>query len=91
MMLTYLGIALIGIGVLGMVIKTAEFVRGTIPDNFGSNPGFGVYETMSVPWWAAVSIGVGIMASWRVALVGFAVGLLALGLFAQILGRVFGR
>lgn len=90
-MLTYLGIALIGIGVLGMVIKTVEFVRVTIPDNFGSNPGFGVYETMSFPWWAAVSIGVGIMASWKVGLVGFAVGLFALGLFAQLLGRVFGR
>ncbi len=90
-MLTYLGIALIGIGVLGMVIKTVEFVRVTIPDHFGSNPGFGVYESMSFPWWASVGIGVGITASWRIGLVGFAVGLFALGLLAQILGRVFGR
>ena len=90
-MLGYLGIALVGGGVLGLVVKTVEFVRVTIPNNFGSNPGFGAYETMSFPFWAALSIGVGILTSVKVGLVCFAVGLFSLGFFAQALGLVFGR
>jgi len=90
---TYLGIlsvALVSIGALGTALKSVEFVRVTIPTNYGSNPGFGAYETMVLPYWIAGSIGVGIMTSWEVGVGCFVAGLFTLGLVAQLLGRVFG-
>lgn len=89
-MLFYCGIALLGVGALGVVFKTVEFVRVTIPSNYGSNPGFGAYETTTALWWAAMSLGLGIVVSWKVGLALFALGLLGLGFFAQLLGRMFG-
>jgi hypothetical protein len=87
---SYLGISLIAIGALGVLYKTVVFVRVTIPGNFGSSPGFGAYESMTMPFWLAGSIGVGILTSWPVGAGCLALGLLALGFFAQLLGRVFG-
>ena len=90
-MTSYLGISLIAIGALGVLYKTVEFVRVTIPGNFGSNPGFGAYESMTMPFWLAGSVGLGFMTSWGVGAGCLAVGLFTLGFFAQLLGRVFGR
>ena len=75
-MLFYCGIALLGVGALGVVFKTVEFVRVTIPSNYGSNPGFGAYETTTALWWAAMSLGLGIVVSWKVGLALFALVLL---------------
>jgi hypothetical protein len=84
-----LGVALISLGALGVGFKSVEFVRVTIPTNYGSNPGFGAYETMVLPYWAFGSVGLGLMTSWEVGIGCFIVGLLTLGLVAQLLGRVF--
>ena len=54
-----LGYALVAIGAAGFVTRSVEFVRITIPDNYGSNPGFGAYESMVLPWFAAGFIGLG--------------------------------
>jgi cobalamin synthase len=62
----------------------------TIPENFGSNPGFGAYEVTVLPWWLLVSIGVGRLTSVWIGVVCMVVGWFALGFFAQLLGRVFG-
>lgn len=86
-MLSYFGIALVAIGALGVVLRTVEFVRVVIPGNFGSNPGFGAYETMTIPPWIAGSIGVGIVTSWKVGVACLVLGLLTLGFLAQLLGR----
>ena len=90
-MIPAIGWALVGIGGLGVVLKSVEFVRVTIPHNYGSNPGFGVYEMMAFPWWGAGSFGLGVLTSWQVGAACFVLGLFTLGLAAQLLGRVFGR
>lgn len=89
-MLFYFGIALVGVGALGVVFKTVEFVRVTIPSNYGLNPGFGAYETMTAPWWAAMCLGLGVVVSWKAGLALFALGLFGLGFVAQLLGWLFG-
>ncbi len=89
-MLFYFGIALVGVGALGVVFKTVEFVRVTIPGNYGLNPGFGAYETMTAPWWAAICLGLGVVVSWKTGLALFALGLFGLGFAAQLLGWLFG-
>lgn len=88
---TWLPSLLLVIGMLGMAQRTVHFVRVTIPHHYGSNPGFGAYETSCLPWWLILSAGVGLMtsATWGVAL--FLFGLFGLGVFAQILGRLFGN
>ena len=91
MLLFYVGVALVAIGVVGVVLKTVEFVRVTMPNNHGLNPGFGAFQTMALPAWVAASIGVGILTSWKVGVVCVVVGFLTLGFLAQLLGYVFGR
>ena len=73
-----------------MIVRTTQFVRVTIPENFGSNPGFGAYESSCWPWWFALAAGVGLMTSFAVGAAFFIVGFFALGFVAQILGRFFG-
>ena len=82
--------ALLVIGTLGMVARTAHFVRVTIPHHYGSNPGFGAYETSCLPWWLILSTGVGLATSARVGVALFVFGLFGLGLFAQLVARLFG-
>ena len=90
LLLSYFGIALVAVGVVGFVLKTVEFVRVTIPENHGLNPGFGAFEMMALPAWAAGSIGVGILTSWKVGVACVVVGFLTLGFLAQLLGYLFG-
>jgi len=82
---------LIALGAAGVLWKTVHFVRVTIPGNYGSNPGFGAYETTVVPWWGVGCIGLSGLTSWGVGAACLAVGLVAFGFIAQILGRVFGN
>lgn len=74
-----------------MIVRTVLFVRVTIPHNYGSNPGFGVYESACLPWWLALSVGVGLMTSLGIGAAMFVLGLFGLGFFAQFIGRVFGN
>jgi apolipoprotein N-acyltransferase len=83
-------IGLFVVGGAGLLWKTVHFVRVTIPENFGSNPGFGAYEVTVVPWWLLVSIGVGSLTSGWIGAVCMVLGSFALGFFAQLLARVFG-
>ncbi|MCH1571910.1 MAG: hypothetical protein L7S64_11250 [Longimicrobiales bacterium] len=83
--------ALIVIGSIGMIVGTVRFVRVTIPNNYGSNPGFGVYEAACSPWWLCLSVGVAARTSPGVGAVLFMLGLFGLGFFAQLLGRLFGN
>ena len=87
-----LGCVLIAIGATGFIVRSLEFVRVTIPGNYGSNPGFGAYESMVLPWFVVGVAGLGILlGSWRWVLVAIVVGPFALALVSQLLGRVFRR
>lgn len=88
---TWVPWALLVIGSLGIVERSVHFVRVTMPYHYGSNPGFGAYETSCLPWWLVLSIGAGLVTSPRAGVVLFVVGLFGLGLVAQFLGRVFGN
>jgi hypothetical protein len=91
-MLLYLAVGLIVGGAVGILIRTLEFVRVTLPENYGVNPGFGCYESMIAPWYALVCVGVGLLtASWVVGGVALLIGLFASGFLAMLLGRLFGR
>ena len=59
-----------------MLVRTVQFVRITIPENFGSNPGFGAYESSRWPWWFALSAGVGLTTSFRIGVALFVLGLI---------------
>ena len=83
---------LVAVGVLGVSLRTVEFVRVTMPENYGSNPGFGAYESMCLPWWVLGAVGVGLAAgSWQAGALTLATGLLVLGVLSHVLGRLFGR
>jgi len=83
---------LVTVGVLGIGLRTVEFMRVTMPENYGSNPGFGAYESMCLPWWALGAVGVGFAAgSWQAGGLALASGLLVLGVLSHVLGRLFGR
>ena len=90
-MLFYFGIALVGVGALGVVFKTVEFVRVTIPGNYGLNPGFGAYETMTAPWWAAICFGLGVVVSWKAGLALFRSGALRARVCRPALGMAVRR
>ena len=83
---------LVTIGVLGVSLRTVEFVRVTMPENYGSNPGFGAYESMCLPWWALGAVGVGLATgSWLVGWLALVSGLFVLGIGSHLLGRLFAR
>lgn len=87
-----LGCVLIAIGAAGFVVRSIQFVRVTIPGNYGSNPGFGAYESMVLPWFIVGVAGLAIvLGSWTWVLVAIVIGPFALALASQLLGRVFGR
>ena len=85
------GPALIAIGGLGVLAQAVRFVRVTMPGNYGRNPGFGAFESMAMPWWIVLCVGVAIQGSMKAGAVTFLVGLFGLGLTAQLLDRLFGR
>jgi hypothetical protein len=85
-----LGLALLIPGALGVFYQCAKFVRKTLPDNFGNNPGFGCLEVMVLPWFSLSCIGAGLLSrSWLWPIVIFPVGLFATGFLATLLARKF--
>ena len=85
-------VLLVVVGLLGVSLRTVEFVRVTMPENFGSNPGFGAYESMCLPWWSLGAVGVGLWTgSWRLGWWALASALLVLGIGGHLLGWLFGR
>lgn len=91
MMPGFAGPTLIAIGALGVVARAVHFVRVTMPENYGRNPGFGAFEAMAMPWWIVLCVGVGIQGSLRAGALAFVAGFIVLGLTAHLLGRLFGR
>lgn len=90
-MRNYFAFALLLTGAAGLVFSAIRFVRVTLPHNYGSNPGFGAFEASALPWWVAGSIGVGLLTSFQTGAVSFALGIVVLGVVAQILSRIFGN
>lgn len=83
---------LLAVGAAGLLFAAVTFVRVTLPHHYGSNPGFGAFESAAAPWWLVTSVGLGLRAgSWRTGFVAFLVGFLALALVAHLLARLFGR
>ena len=78
-------------GALGVLVSAVRFVRVTLPQNYGSNPGFGAFESSALPWWLLASVGIGLRSGWRTGVLTFALGFIALSVLALLLGRVFGR
>ena len=86
-----LAIVSMTIGTLGVCYQCVKFVRQTIPENYGSNPGFGCLESMVMPWFATACIGLGLfMQSWVSGAVVFAIGIFCIGFLAMLLGHLFG-
>ena len=78
------------VGLLGGLAASVRFVRVTIPENHGSNPGYGVYEVAMLPWFIAFLGGLGLTLDtfrWTAAL--FLAGFFALGFLGQLLSRTF--
>ena len=86
-----IGLMLLIPGVLGVFYQCVKFVRKTLPDNFGNNPGFGCLEVMVLPWFSAICIGVGLVTqSWMWPIVVFGVDLFSIGVLATLLAQIFG-
>lgn len=82
---------LLSVGVVGFVVQCVRFVRVTLPENFGSNPGFGALEVMVAPWLIIGSVGLGlVLDSWKWGGIVFGLGMFSTGLLAMLLGRLFG-
>ena len=81
--------ALVGLGGVGIIAKSVTFVRVTLPENFGANPGFGAYEVTVVPWWAVACVGIGMPTSLLIGWVSLVVGAFALGCLGQALAIAF--
>ena len=87
-----LGIILPIIGFAGVAYQCLIFVTKTIPDNFGSNPGFGCFETMVMPWFSIACIGTGLLLqSWIWGVGIFAIGMFSFGFLASLLSKIFGN
>ncbi|MES0370816.1 MAG: hypothetical protein ABUK11_00920 [Mariprofundaceae bacterium] len=85
------GLILLTVAVLGFAFQCLKFVWVTLPENYGSNPGFGCFEMMVMPWFAGACIGVGLlMQSWIWGVTVFVVGIFTLGFFAMLLTALFG-
>lgn len=86
-----LGLVLLIIGVLGVIYKCVIFVKETMPENYGGNPGFGCLEMMVRPWFATACIGFGLLIhSWKWGVGTFVIGFLLFGFLAMLLARLFG-
>ncbi len=86
-----LGLFLLIIAALGFCYQCGVFVRKTLPDNYGSNPGFGCFEVTVMPWFMVGCVGAGLVLQsflWAAIIFGF--GFFALGFFAQLLAHLFG-
>ena len=89
-MLEMLGPVLIVIGILGVIYQCVIFIKETLPANYGNNPGFGCFEVMTCPWFAAGSFGLGLfMQSWRWGFMVFGFGMFFMGFLAMLLARLF--
>jgi hypothetical protein len=82
---------LIAVGAVGIVVRSVTFYRVTIPQNYGSNPGFGAYEVTVIPWWLLVCVGLGVRTSPLVGWASFIAGAFGLGFFGQLLAVAFRR
>ena len=86
-----LGIIPLLIGIVGVAYQSLIFVKQTIPENYGNNPGFGCFETMILPWLALACIGIGLLLwSWIWAVCIFMIGMFCFGFLASWLSRTFG-
>jgi len=85
-----LGLILLIIGVLGACYQCVIFVKETIPQNYGSNPGFGSLEIMVMPWLVTASVGVWVlMQSWKWGAILYVIGVISFGFLAMLLGRLY--
>ena len=86
-----LGLILTIAGLAGVAYQCLIFVRVTLPDNYGKNPGFGCLEMMVMPWFSVTCIGVGLLTqSWLGGAFIFGIGMFSFGFFAILLSRLFG-
>lgn len=82
---------LIAVGAMGIVARSVTFYRVTIPQNYGSNPGFGAYEVTVIPWWLLVCVGLGLRTSLLIGWASFFLGVFGLGFLGQLLAVAFRR
>ena len=86
-----LGVVLLVVGAAGFVLQCVKFVRVTLPENYGGNPGFGALETRVAPGFAIACLGLGLaLGSWKWGLIVFGLGMFATGFVAMALARLFG-
>ncbi len=86
-----LGLVLLIIGVLGVSYQCVIFVKETIPETYGGNPGFGCLEVMVAPWFATGCTGLGLlMQSWMWGVGAFGIGIFCFGFLAMLLAHLFG-
>lgn len=89
---TLLGWLALGIGAVGIAWGCVRFVLVTLPAHYGTNPGFGAFESSVMGWWLLACVGIGLLAgSARTAALAFPAGFVVLALLGMALGRVFGR
>jgi len=86
------GVILLVIAAFGCVYQCCVFVMKTLPDNYGSNPGFGCFESMIMPWYVCGCIGLALLThSWQAGLLAWVIGFFSLGLIANLLARLFSK
>ncbi len=85
-----LGLLLLVIAACGFGYQCWVFVRRILPQNYGSNPGFGCFEVMVMPWLVTGSAGTALAAqSWAWGIGVFVAGFFSSGFLATLLGRGF--
>ena len=86
------GLILLIISAFGCVFQCFVFVLKTLPDNYGNNPGFGCFESMTMPWYFCGCIGVALVTnSWQGGLLALVIGFISLGFIANLLARFFSK
>lgn len=86
-----IGFILLFIGLIGVLYQCVKFVKITIPEYYGRNPGFGCLDMMVQPWFITGCIGLGlVMQSWLWGCITFGLGLFFFGFLAMLLGHLFG-
>ena len=86
------GLVILIVAVTGFAIQCVKFVRVTLPENYGNNPGFGCFEMMVMPWLITGCVGTGLMMqSWKWGMAILIAGFFLSGMFAMLLARLFGK
>jgi len=86
------GLILLVISAFGCAFQCFVFVSKTLPKNYGSNPGFGCFESMIMPWYFCGCIGLALFTdSWLVGLLVLVIGFFCLGLVANLLAHFFSK